>query len=224
MKSMLRFFPALLAVWPYGILCIGLFEEDSAGSMVFLWVYCGLTAALLLFQILYCCLHRASARTFAFWNLTVKLCHIPFYLAVFALGVLMTMAMVVPALLFVSPAVNLLLAAALAALGRWWEPLYLLAGAQGVLGCFNLLPILPLDGGRMLWLALCWGTDPFLADRVTQAVSLATAGLLTAAGAALAGRSPFLLMTAVCLLCCTAGPCIKRRKSVYASGKREASA
>ena len=69
MKSMLRFFPALLAVWPYGILCIGLFEEDSAGSMVFLWVYCGLTAALLLFQILYCCLHRASARTFAFWNL-----------------------------------------------------------------------------------------------------------------------------------------------------------
>ncbi len=74
MKSLLRFFPALLAVWPYGILCIGLFEEDSAGSMVFLWVYCGLTAALLLFQILYCCLHRASARTFAFWDLVVKLC------------------------------------------------------------------------------------------------------------------------------------------------------
>ena len=100
----------------------------------------------------------------------------------------------------------------------------LLAGAQGVLGCFNLLPILPLDGGRMLWLALCWRTDPFLADRMAGGVSLAAAGLLTAAGAALAGRSPFLLMTAVCLLCCTAGPCIKRRKSVYASGKREASA
>lgn len=111
MKSLLRFFPALLAVWPYGLLAIALFEEDSAGSMVFLWVYCGLTAALLLFQILYCCLHRASARTFAFWNPTVKLCHIPFYLAAFALGVLMTMAMVVPALLFVSPAVNLLLLA-----------------------------------------------------------------------------------------------------------------
>ena len=66
------------------------------------------------------------------------------------------------------PAVNLLLAAALGLPGRWWEPLYLLAGAQAVLGCFNLLPILPLDGGRMLWLALCWGTDPFLADRVAQ--------------------------------------------------------
>lgn len=111
MKSLLRFFPALLAVWPYGLLAIALFEEDLAGSVVFFWVYCALTAALLLFQILYCCLHRASSRTFAFWNLTVKLCHIPFYLAAFALGVLMTMAMVVPALLFVSPAVNLLLLA-----------------------------------------------------------------------------------------------------------------
>lgn len=112
-----------------------------------------------------------------------------------------------------------LLAAALGLLGRWWEPLYLLAGAQAVLGCFNLLPILPLDGGRMLWLALCWGTDPFLADRVTQAVSLAAAGLLTVAGAALARRSPFLLWTAAALLVCAAAPCIKRRRSVYASHK-----
>ena len=117
------------------------------------------------------------------------------------------------------PVSNLLLAAAMGLLGRWWEPLYLLAGAQAVLGCFNLLPILPLDGGRMLWLALCWGTDPFLADRVTQAVSLAAAGLLTVAGAALARRSPFLLWTAAALLVCAAAPCIKRRRSVYASHK-----
>ena len=76
-----------------------------------------------------------------------------------------------------------------------------------------------LDGGRMLWLALCWGTDPFLADRVAQAVSLAAAGLLTVAGAALARRSPFLLWTAAALLACAAAPCIKRRRSVYASHK-----
>ena len=117
------------------------------------------------------------------------------------------------------PVSNLLLAAAMGLLGRWWEPLYLLAGTQAVLGCFNLLPILPLDGGRMLWLALCWGTDPFLADRVAQAVSLAAAGLLTVAGAALARRSPFLLWTAAALLVCAAAPCIKRRRSVYASHK-----
>lgn len=40
------------------------------------------------------------------------------------------------------PVSNLLLAAALGLLGRWWEPLYLFAGAQLVLGAFNLLPAL----------------------------------------------------------------------------------
>ena len=45
------------------------------------------------------------------------------------------------------PVINLLLAAAMGLLGRWWEPLYLFAGAQLVLGAFNLLPALPLDGG-----------------------------------------------------------------------------
>ena len=45
------------------------------------------------------------------------------------------------------------------------------------------------------------------------------AGLLAAAGAALARRSPFLLWTAAALLVCAAAPCIKRRRSVYASHK-----
>ena len=61
------------------------------------------------------------------------------------------------------PVSNLLLAAALGLLGRWWEPMYLFAGAQLVLGAFNLLPALPLDGGRILWLALAWLTEPYTA-------------------------------------------------------------
>lgn len=89
----------------------------------------------------------------------------------------------------------------------------------GGVGCFNLLPILPLDGGRMLWLALCLGTDPFLADRVTQAVSPGGGGPADRRRAALARRSPFLLWTAAALLVCAAAPCIKRRRSVYASHK-----
>ena len=71
------------------------------------------------------------------------------------------------------PMSNLLLAAALGLLGRWWEPMYLFAGAQLVLGAFNLLPALPLDGGRILWLALAWLTEPYTAQRVLSAVSLA---------------------------------------------------
>ena len=47
------------------------------------------------------------------------------------------------------PLVNLLLAPGLAWLGREAEVFWLFAGAQLVLGCFNLLPVRPLDGGRL---------------------------------------------------------------------------
>lgn len=98
------------------------------------------------------------------------------------------------------PAVNLLLAAALGLLGRWWEPLYLFAGAQLVLGAFNLLPALPLDGGRILWLALAWLTEPYTAQRVLSVVSLAVSLALLLGGGWFIwrqGGSPFLLVGAV---------------------------
>lgn len=86
------------------------------------------------------------------------------------------------------PVSNLLLAAALGLLGRWWEPLYLFAGAQLVLGAFNLLPALPLDGGRILWLALAWLTEPYTAQRVLSAVSLAVSLALLLGGGGLIWR------------------------------------
>lgn len=98
------------------------------------------------------------------------------------------------------PAVNLVLAAALGLLGRWWEPLYLFAGAQLVLGAFNLLPALPLDGGRILWLALAWLTEPYTAQRVLSVVSLAVSLALLLGGGWFIwrqGGSPFLLVGAV---------------------------
>lgn len=98
------------------------------------------------------------------------------------------------------PVSNLLLAAALGLLGRWWEPLYLFAGAQLVLGAFNLLPALPLDGGRILWLALAWLTEPYTAQRVLSAVSLAVSLALLLGGGGLIwrlGGNPFLLVGAV---------------------------
>lgn len=100
------------------------------------------------------------------------------------------------------PVTNLLLALPLAYGGRLWEVLYLFAGAQLVLGVFNLLPILPLDGGSVLWNLLAWLTEPYTADRIAGIISFGMAALLTLAAAAALwkGGSPFLLLAAAALL------------------------
>ena len=100
------------------------------------------------------------------------------------------------------PAVNLLLAPLLAYGGHLWEMLYLFAGTQLVLGLFNLLPILPLDGGSMLWNLLAWITEPYTADRVMTAVGFGTAAVLTLAAiwAAWQGGGFFFLLAALGLL------------------------
>ena len=87
------------------------------------------------------------------------------------------------------PAVNLLLAGLLGVLGRRWPEAYVYAGTQLVLGAFNLLPARPLDGGRFLWLVVARLTEPYTADRVSGAVSLAVCAALTALGAMLVSRA-----------------------------------
>lgn len=103
------------------------------------------------------------------------------------------------------PAANLLLSLPLAFCGRWWESGYLFAGAQLILGLFNLLPIAPLDGGSLLWNLLAWITHPYLADCVVCIVSLSGAIVLAAAAlwGLYLGGSPFLLLAALGLLQCT---------------------
>lgn len=82
------------------------------------------------------------------------------------------------------PAVNLLLALAFARLGGH----YVAAGANLLLGCFNLLPVPALDGGRTLHLLVSWLSDPLAADRVCQKVGISCALLLNAAALALTLR------------------------------------
>lgn len=101
------------------------------------------------------------------------------------------------------PAVNLLLALLLGFCGRRVPFCYLLAGAQFILGVFNLLPITPLDGGSILWLVVAWLTEPYTADRAAADVGLAASILLLAVTALLGchmGGGGFLVLTALWLL------------------------
>lgn len=74
------------------------------------------------------------------------------------------------------PLINLLLWVLLSLTGR--DELSLFAGAQMVLGVLNLLPVRPMDGGRILWLSTAYLTEPYTADRVSAAVGLAASSAL----------------------------------------------
>ena len=62
---------------------------------------------------------------------------------------------------------------------RAWG-MYLFAGANAVLGLYNLLPIQGLDGGRALYLAAAWAAGPFTAQRLCHLVNLIALALLLA--------------------------------------------
>ena len=59
------------------------------------------------------------------------------------------------------------------------DALAVFAGANLLLGALNLLPVRPMDGGRILWLLTALFTEPYTADRVAYAVgAVASAALL----------------------------------------------
>ena len=103
------------------------------------------------------------------------------------------------------PLVNGTLSWLLGLAGAWREELYIFAGAQLILGVFNLLPLWALDGGRLLWIALAWRTDPFLADKVCRVITAALLLALAALGLGLwvRDRTGFLLVGVAGIICCT---------------------
>ena len=103
------------------------------------------------------------------------------------------------------PLVNGTLSWLLGLTGAWREELYIFAGAQLILGVFNLLPLWALDGGRLLWIALAWRTDPFLADKVCRVITAALLLALAALGLGLwvRYRTGFLLVGVAGIICCT---------------------
>ncbi len=55
---------------------------------------------------------------------------------------------------------------------------YLFAGANVILGVYNLLPLQGLDGGRALYLMAAWLREPFAAARLVRLVNLVAMALL----------------------------------------------
>ena len=95
------------------------------------------------------------------------------------------------------PAANLLAGVLFTALG--WS---LAAALSLAVGAFNLLPILPLDGGRVVYGLLAGRLDPDWAERLMTALSGCLVGLLVGIGAiaAIHFANITLLVTAVWLL------------------------
>ena len=95
------------------------------------------------------------------------------------------------------PASNLLLGGLFFILGRQLPAVLSLS-----IGAFNLLPILPLDGGRILYGLLAEKLDPDWADRLLTVAAGCLVGLLAGAGviAAVHFANVTLLLTALWLL------------------------
>ena len=70
------------------------------------------------------------------------------------------------------PVCNLLLWILLSLLSV--DALAVFAGANLLLGALNLLPVRPMDGGRILWLLTALFTEPYAADRVATLVGAVT--------------------------------------------------
>lgn len=100
-----KILPILLAIWPYIIMVPSLFEDEI--MQVLLYLYFPLTLVVYVWNVINAFRYKGedTVKELAFYNMVVKIVHIPFYLGVFVVGAVFLMASVVPALVLVTPMV-----------------------------------------------------------------------------------------------------------------------
>lgn len=96
------------------------------------------------------------------------------------------------------PGINLMLALIFSR----WERFITFAGINLALGCFNLLPVGGLDGGRALYATLSLMAGPELAYAVCSCVDRVLAGLLLMTGLLLLGAGGNVTLLLVALWLC----------------------
>lgn len=104
MKKLEKILPYILMAWPYVIL-IFFVLPDKTGNVhgYFLIAYTVATFFVYGLNIWNAFAFHGTHQQLSFYGMVIKLVHIPFYLAGFALGILLLFSMVVPAFLFISP-------------------------------------------------------------------------------------------------------------------------
>ena len=109
MKKIRKIFPVLLMIWPYLFILLTILPGEQPKIQEFLLTaYLPLTVVVYGLNIWNACTYPSeeSECKLAFYDMA----HIPFYIGVFVIGICLVFAMVVPALLFISPILILFLA------------------------------------------------------------------------------------------------------------------
>ena len=98
---MKKLLPIILMLWPYMVVVLGKVENEKLSSL--------LTGAYILLTIVVYVANIVNAfqckdpRSLAIFNAVIKIAHIPFFLAIFVLGIGFLFASVVPAMILVTP-------------------------------------------------------------------------------------------------------------------------
>lgn len=111
---MKKYLPFILMAWPYLLFASSVMFPDGFGGIidiVLVLAYIILTIPVYVLNIRNALTYSGNeaALKLAFYDMMIKLIHIPFYLCVVVIGLLCIMAMVVPAFVFVSPTIVMML-------------------------------------------------------------------------------------------------------------------